>query len=57
MSELTIPKSGSIEEEMVDIIYDLAHPIQTNVSHMVLNERARKLVVRLEARQAQEEKP
>ncbi len=40
-------KPGSIEEEMVDIIFDLAHPVMTNICMVRLQNRAIILVERM----------
>jgi len=48
--KLTIIKAGSLEEEMVDILFALAEPIQTNISMHAIQVRAIKLVSEMQKR-------
>ena len=48
--KLTVLKEGSIENEMVSIIFDLAEPVLTNICCARLQNRAVQLVIRMQAR-------
>lgn len=48
--KLKMIQAGSLEEEMVDIIFEMAHPIQTNISMHRLQNRAIILVQAMEKR-------